>query len=163
MLGARVTKGIMGQSMDGTVRNSNRMLALMNPRLGADDFVFCTTTDAALAAAAGRSAIGRFDEDEGVSLILERGAAEALGFAAELPMKRIVLMVNSALDGVGLMAAVASGLAAEEIPCNVVAAFHHDHIFVPAGLAERALTVLKRIQTQAVRAAEAIDGPGAER
>lgn len=141
--------------MNGIIRNPNRMLASMNPRLGDDEFVFCTTTDAALAQEAGRSAIGWFHEDEGVSLILPRDKAEALGFAAELPMRRIVLMVHSALDGVGLTAAVASALAAEAIPCNVVAAFHHDHVFVPSDMAERAMTVLITLQADAVRDGEA--------
>ena len=60
--------------------------------------------------------------------------------------------MNSALDGVGLTAAVSGALAAEAIPCNVVAAFHHDHIFVPSGMAERALAVLKALQGGAVSA-----------
>ena len=84
-----------------------------------------------------------------MSLILPRAAAEALGFPVALPMRQIELTVNSALDGVGLTAAVASALAAEGVPCNVVAAFHHDHIFVPAAKAEMALAVVKALQDAA--------------
>ena len=97
------------------------------------------------------SALGLFSEAEGLSLILPRATAEALGFPVDLPMRRIVLTVASALDGVGLTAAVAGALAAEGIPCNVVAAFHHDHVFVPSAMAERALQVLKALQASAVR------------
>ena len=89
---------------------------------------------------------GLFREAEGVSLILPRKTAEALGFPVDLPMRRIVLGVASALDGVGLTAAVASALAAEAIPCNVVAAFCHDHVFVPSAMAERALAILKALE-----------------
>ena len=64
-------------------------------------------------------------------------------------MRRIVLTVHSALDGVGLTAAVASALAAEQIPCNVVAAFHHDHVFVPADMAKRALAILEALEEAA--------------
>ena len=46
-----------------------------------------------------------------------------------------LLQVHSALDGVGLTAAVAGALAAAGIACNVIAAFHHDHLFVPAARA----------------------------
>jgi hypothetical protein len=46
-------------------------------------------------------------------------------------MACLTLRVHSALDGVGLTAAVASALAEIGIPCNMVAAFHHDHAFVP--------------------------------
>jgi len=64
-------------------------------------------------------------------------------------MKRIVLTANSALDGVGLTAAVASALAETDIPCNIVAAFRHDHVFVPSAMAERALAILKALQDRA--------------
>jgi hypothetical protein len=64
-------------------------------------------------------------------------------------MRRIELTVRSALDGVGLTAAVASALAEAGIPCNVVAAFHHDHVFAPAAMAERALAVLHALQQSA--------------
>jgi hypothetical protein len=77
-------------------------------------------------------ALGWFREREGVSLILERSTAATLGFDVSLPVRRIVLQVHSALDGVGLTAAVSAALCAEAIPCNVVAAYHHDHIFVPS-------------------------------
>jgi hypothetical protein len=53
------------------------------------------------------------------------------------------LTVHSALDGVGLTAAVASALADAGIPCNMVAAFHHDHAFVPLDDAPRALAILQ--------------------
>ncbi len=135
--------------MPETVRETRQMLALMNPLLDADDVVFCTTADKALAEKAGPLALGSFREAEGVSLILPRAAAEALGFPVALPMRQIKLTVNSALDGVGLTAAVASALAAEGVPCNVVAAFHHDHIFVPAAKAEMALAVVKALQDAA--------------
>ena len=60
-------------------------------------------------------------------------------------MRRITLRVHSALDGVGLTAAVATALAGHGIACNMVAAFHHDHVFVPAARAEEALAILKTL------------------
>jgi len=114
------------------------MISGMSPRLDPAEYVFCATDDVALAS----RARGWFREDEGVSLIVEREAAATRGFDVSLPMKRIVLEVHSALDGVGLTAAVASALAAEGIPCNVVAAFRHDHVFVPSERAGRAMEVL---------------------
>jgi uncharacterized protein len=91
-----------------------------------------------------------FRENEGVSLILEQRSALAHGLDANLPMRRIVLEVLSALDGVGLTAAVATALADAKIPCNVVAAFHHDHVFVPEAEADRALAILRDLQARAV-------------
>ncbi len=146
--------------MTEIVRESSRMVALMNPRLSHEDFVFCATTDAAVAAQAQASALGWFNEREGVSLILPRENAEALGFPADLPMRRIELTVASALDGVGLTAAVASALAAQAIPCNVVGALHHDHVFVPAAMAERALNALRALQARVTLGM--VDPPRAE-
>ncbi|QOF70735.1 ACT domain-containing protein [Aminobacter sp. SR38] len=60
-------------------------------------------------------------------------------------MRRITLNVYSALDGVGLTAAVATALARHAIPCNMVAAYHHDHAFVPAARAEAALASLEEL------------------
>ncbi len=137
------------KGMPETVRQTRQMLALMNPLLDAGEVVFCTTADAAVARGAQPLALGSFREAEGVSLILPRAAAEALGFPVVLPMRRIELTVHSTLDGVGLTAAIASALAAQGIPCNVVAAFHHDHLFVPSGMAEQALAVLTALQASA--------------
>ena len=64
-------------------------------------------------------------------------------------MKQITLMVFSSLEGVGLTAAVAKALAKEEIPANVVAATQHDHVFVPAKMAEDAIDALRRLQAKA--------------
>jgi hypothetical protein len=37
-------------------------------------------------------------------------------------------------------------LASVGIPCNVIAAFHHDHLFVPFANREHALEILKHLQ-----------------
>lgn len=48
------------------------------------------------------------------------------------------LTVYSDLQAVGFLARVAAALSDAGIPCNAVAAFHHDHIFVPEARAEDA-------------------------
>ncbi len=135
--------------MAGTIRDTSAMLAALEPRLDLREYVFCPTTDAGLAARAAAVAVGMFREEEGHAFILEVAEARNLGFAEAAPMRRITLNVLSALDGVGLTAAVATALADEGIPCNIVAAFHHDHLFVPAAMADRALAVLRDLQARA--------------
>ena len=44
-------------------------------------------------------------------------------------------------------AAVAGALAEEGISANVIAAYYHDHIFVPKASADRALAVLTGLST----------------
>lgn len=83
-------------------------------------------------------AFALINEGEGTTAIVP-GACEGAAFA------RITLMVHSALEGVGLTAAVATALAAAGIACNVVAGFHHDHLFVPWERREEALAVLQHL------------------
>ena len=90
-----------------------------------------------------------FEEAEGRSLVLPDDLAELRGFDRSLPMARITLRVHSALDGVGLPAAVASALAEAGIPCNMIAAYHHDHAFVPWETRVQAFETLQRLSQEA--------------
>ena len=125
------------------------MLAGMTPVLKNGAFVFCTSDRLEIAERARPVAIGWFEEDEGVALILRLPDAERFGFDVSQPMARIVLEVFSALDGVGLTAAVSAALAQAGIPCNMVAAYHHDNVFVPAAMGRRAMAVLLEVQKRA--------------
>lgn len=129
-----------------TVHATNAMIAGMTPVLADGVFIFCTSNDAATIASASPLALATFREDEGTAFVLDLSNAQRLGFDTALPMSRIVLTVFSALDGVGLTAAVATALAAEAIPCNMISAFHHDNVFVPEAMAARAVAVLVRLQ-----------------
>ncbi|MEY3042448.1 MAG: hypothetical protein RLZZ174_1530 [Pseudomonadota bacterium] len=121
------------------------MVASMAPRLDEGCFVFCPAEGWPGADA---SVLGAFREEEGVTLIqrLAPGTAPPPG---SLAMAKITLQVYSDLEGVGLTAAVASALAAEGIPCNVVAAVHHDHLFVPASQGSAALACLQTLSRAA--------------
>jgi hypothetical protein len=69
-----------------------------------------------------------FTEEEGLTVILSQEEADAAGLAYDLATEWITLTVHSALDGVGLTAAVSEALAGAGISCNVAAAAHHDHL-----------------------------------
>jgi hypothetical protein len=53
------------------------------------------------------------------------------------------------LAAVGLTAAVAAALTQENISCNVVAAYYHDHLFVNKADAERAMAALRALSAPA--------------
>ena len=128
---------------DMPVKDTAAMISGMHPTLDPGPYVFITTqgpTDDMMSAAR-----ARYEEAEGTSLIVPLEVAQAQGFDTALPMSCLTLQVNSALDGVGLTAAVATALAEAGIPCNMVAAFHHDHAYVPADRAEDALQILQEI------------------
>ncbi len=91
-----------------------------------------------------RDAFAVIREDEGTTAIVAsdeaaQRAGDGAGFA------RITLQVHSALEGVGLTAAVAGVLAEAGIACNVIAGFHHDHLFVPWDRRDEALELLQRL------------------
>lgn len=128
------------------VSDGPRMIAEMTPELLPGDYVFCTVRAPEHAAGLIGSALAIFREEEGLSLILPKDRAAAAGFPADAVMRCIRLNVYSALDGVGLTAAVAGALAGAGIACNMVAAFHHDHAFVPGDRAEEAVAILVALQ-----------------
>lgn len=122
------------------VRSRQAMIAGMDPWLDPQAYVFC------VGLVPHEQALAWFREAEGLSQILPVEVAVECGHDVAMPMTRLVLQVNSALDGVGLTAAVATALAEAQIPCNVVAAYHHDHVFVPQDQAARALAILLKVQ-----------------
>ncbi|MCY3688186.1 MAG: ACT domain-containing protein [Gammaproteobacteria bacterium] len=132
---------------DGT-RDLCRLLAAMEPRLLPDEFVFCTVADGREDAFAELPALATFREEEGLSVVLERSLAESHGFRYGPVMRCISLTVHSALDAVGLTAAISDRLARQGISANVVAAYFHDHVFVPAARAEEALKALRELQNR---------------
>ncbi len=87
-------------------------------------------------------------ESEGTTLVLPQQQADAAGFSYDFRAAWITLRVHSALDAIGLTAAVATHLADHGLSCNVVAGFYHDHVFVPYAEADAALSVLKALSAQ---------------
>jgi uncharacterized protein len=134
--------------MTEVVSDAFGMISGMTPTLQKSEFVFCSVTDESMDWQSMRP-LGLFRESESTTIILERSVAETHGLDAALPMRYITLEVHSALDGVGLTAAVATALSDAGIPCNMVAAFHHDHVFVPSSMAEAALDTLLKVQALA--------------
>lgn len=78
-------------------------------------------------------------EDEGVTAVCTTKRAQADGWDYEFPCAWLTLDVYSALQAVGLTAAVATVLTDANIPCNVIAARCHDHILVPTDRASDAI------------------------
>ena len=125
-------------------RNLSHLLREMKPELQAGTYLFCSL--AGDFAADGVAALATFREAEGLTLVLAADEAERHGIAGTFEAAWITLTVHSDLAAVGFLAAVATALAREGIPCNAIAAFHHDHLFVPVAMAEHAMSVLERLQ-----------------
>ena len=87
------------------------------------------------------TAVALIREAEGITVVVPNGTALS---PQSIPMRRITLNIVTSLEMVGLTAHVARALSDEGIPANIVAGFHHDHIFVPAKMADRAMDILSR-------------------
>lgn len=121
--------------------NLQMLLQNMQPVLQDGEFVFCTM-EPATASSLHVSAIGQFLEVEGLTLILAKGEAEANGLDFSYVCRMITLNVHSSLEAVGFLSAVTAKLAQRGISVNAVSAYFHDHLFVPTGSADEAMTVL---------------------
>ena len=117
----------------------------MKPALNEGDYVFCTRKD--MKAFDFDDIIMAFKEEEGITIILEQQAADRLQFEYSFVAKWITLTVHSSLEAVGLTAAFSKALTEENISCNVVAGYFHDHIFVNKKDFQKALLVLNKFST----------------
>jgi uncharacterized protein len=120
--------------------NLHRLLKTMRPSLQPGEYVFCTVTS--LAGIDPGKIIGCFKEAEGITIIVEKAQADQWQLKYSFIAAWITLGVHSSLEAVGLTASFSTALSAAGISCNIVAAYYHDHIFVPGKDAERALNIL---------------------
>ena len=86
-----------------------------------------------------------FKEKEGITVIFEKTYADTHGFSYPSVCAWLTLLIHSSLEAVGLTAAFSNALAEDNIPCNVVAGYYHDHLFVPLEKVEKAIDILKRL------------------
>ena len=124
--------------------NLSKLLAHLSPVLSEETFTFVTVLNQSLADLT-FPVRGVFYESEGLSLILDVNTAKAQGFDIEGEYRQITCEVHSSLDAVGMTAAMSTVLAEHNISANVVAAYYHDHIFVPAAKAQDAVALLSSL------------------
>ena len=119
----------------------------MMPELQPGEYVFASVTSPTDISR--EETICEFKEAEGVTVVLKRARADALGISYDFVASWITLTVHSSLSAVGLTAVFATALAKNNISCNVVAGYYHDHIFVDRDDAQRAVEVLRGLSTEA--------------
>ena len=116
------------------------LLESMHPVAREGDFVYALWPH-------GRALEGNIEaavrEAEGLTVVLPRDEADKLGLSYDFVATWITLQIHSALEAVGLTAAVSAALTHAGISCNVLAGFHHDHLLVPVAEAGRAMDVLR--------------------
>lgn len=115
-----------------------RLIAAMSPQRRPGRYVFATVA----AQPEDIDVLASVVEPEGLSLVITQADADRVGLKYDYIAGWITLQVHSALAAVGLTAAVSAALAEENISCNVVAGYHHDHLLVPIDRLDDAISVL---------------------
>ncbi|MEE8602286.1 ACT domain-containing protein [Euzebya tangerina] len=89
-------------------------------------------------------------EIEGTSIVVKHEEAVTAGLAYEYESVWLSLTTHTSLNAVGVTATIATAFAMSDIPCNVIAGYHHDHILVPADRVEDALGAVELVRANAV-------------
>lgn len=124
------------------------LLSSMEPILKPNEYVFVSLGEKSLEQISDLNPVAAFKEEEGISLVINKETADENGIKYDSVFRLISLHVHSSLDAVGLTAAFSGALGKAGISANVVAAYYHDHIFVPADKAEQAVKVLEQLSKQ---------------
>ncbi|WP_236700742.1 ACT domain-containing protein [Allosalinactinospora lopnorensis] len=122
----------------------SRLLTGMEPELRPGAYVFarCAHRDPL---PKGVRPVVTVAEDEALTVVCAKGEADAAGLAYDYVAGWITLRIHSALEAVGLTAAVSSTLAEAGVSCNVVAGYYHDHLFVSYEDGPRAVELLREL------------------
>jgi len=117
-----------------------QLIANMEPVLNEGEYIFASVSDISTIPRA--MTICEMREKEGMTVVLAKKDAQKLGLPFEFVAAWITLNIHSALEAVGLTAAFATALGKNNISCNVIAGYYHDHIFVDTKDKEKAMQVL---------------------
>lgn len=116
------------------------LLRKMKPKHVPGEYVFCSLDESNEKLV--ETPLLVFREDEGLTVVISREAAESLRLKFESTWGLVTLSIHSDLTAVGFLARVTQHLAQAGLSVNVVSAYYHDHLFVPFPEVERVVELL---------------------
>ena len=123
--------------------NLYKLINEMSPVLNQGEYVFSTVQN--LDFIERKDSICEFKENEGTTIVIEKNKADQLKLPYEYVAAWITLKIHSSLEAVGLTAVFSNALEKNNISCNVIAGYYHDHIFVDTKDSEKAMLVLTNL------------------
>lgn len=121
--------------------NLEVLIANMEPVLNDGTYVFANVSN--IEAIPRAITICEVKEKEGTTIVVSKEDAERLALPIDFVASWITLNIHSSLEAVGLTAAFATALGKNNISCNVIAGYYHDHIFVDQKDKYKAMNVLR--------------------
>ena len=122
------------------------LLKSVKPVLNEGEYVFCSVKENKTIE--NDKLVCCFKEKEGTTIVVEKAIADKMNLYYSFVSSWITLSVHSSLEAVGLTAAFSKALSDAGISCNVIAAYYHDHIFVPVKDKLRAMEALTTLSQQ---------------
>ncbi len=112
----------------------------MEPVLNEGEYVFVTVSD--IESIPRSMTICEMKEKEGITVVLRKQDAEDHDLSFDFIASWITLNIHSSLEAVGLTAAFSTALGNQNISCNVIAGYYHDHIFIDKKDEDKAMNAL---------------------
>ncbi len=136
-----------------SISNLSILLKSLAPSCDGEKYHFATVEQSAIFQLTGYmqyiDGVFREGVDEGITIVFYEALRSTIEKTTNRPIigpfAKITLTVHSDLNAVGLTVAVSAALAKEKISTNVVAAYYHDHVFVPYERRQDAMKALMRL------------------
>lgn len=128
------------------VKNLRTLIRNMSPELNKGEYIFLSTQNPENFSR--NDILFEFKEKEGSSLIISKDKADILKIPYTHTSAWITLSIHSSLEAIGLTASFATALSKNNISCNVIAGYYHDHIFVNSKDANKAIETLRNLSLE---------------